>query len=240
MTRTVEAYQAAFEQERLHDYPCVDEIERRTGFALDRVRLEAAARVLACPLKNSPPNWQHGRVIYSVARQWLYGRVSGCWDFLDIGTAKGFSALCLQWAMMDHAGGAWTSGVTSVDVIDPEARVSRNTIAECDGLLTLRETLQAWPESSNIKFVHGTGLSLLEEGRGSFDFAFIDGKHSRAVVTAEGRALADVQSPGNIAIFDDVHIADVRQAVDGLSSLYAFEYVNVLPRRAYAIGVRRG
>ena len=49
-------------------YPVVDEFEQRMGFAVDRERLEDAAGVLACLLKKNPPKWQHGRVLYALAR----------------------------------------------------------------------------------------------------------------------------------------------------------------------------
>ena len=66
--------------------------------------VEAAARVLACPLKANPPNWQHGRVLYAGYRAYLAGlqrRVL----LLDIGTAKGFSAAAMSnrlWNIMTN------------------------------------------------------------------------------------------------------------------------------------------
>src|SRR3990172_8581667 len=90
----VEAYEAACALERTRRYPLVDDFEARQGFALDRARLEAAARVLACPIKARPPNWQHGRVLYALTRRYRL-TAEGPLYCLDIGTAKGFSALCL-------------------------------------------------------------------------------------------------------------------------------------------------
>lgn len=239
---TAADYQAIFDAERVKDYPVVNAFEARMGFALDRDRLESAARVLACPLKKSPPNWQHGRVLYAFARKFLSGKPGGCWTFLDIGSAKGFSALCMQWALMDHAGGALTSGVTSVDVIDPDERVRRNTVAEVDGLRTLRETLAPWPESQEITFKKSTGIDWINGSQYSVDFAFVDGKHTGAVVAEEGRLLADMKEDGEpqFVVFDDVHLDDVNKAVISLSDLYELETLRILPNRAYAIGVRRG
>ena len=122
------SYELAFNSERMNEYPPVDEFEERMGYALERSRLENAARVLACPLKKNPPNWVHGRVLYSLARNYLQGQIDV--SILDIGSAKGFSALCLLWALRDSD---ILGSVTSVDVIDPEARVRRNTVAELDG-----------------------------------------------------------------------------------------------------------
>lgn len=234
---TRQAYQLAFETERAFDYPVMDALEQRYGHALDRAKLEAAARVLACPVKKHAPCWQHGRLLYAVARARLQQCKCPNVTILDVGTAKGFSALCLLWALQDSG----TSGrVTSVDVLDPNKRVRRNTVAEVDGYQTLRETLAAWPESVAIDFRQMTGVEWLKDKPFRVEVAFIDGKHTGAVVAEEGKLLANRQKPGDIAIFDDVHLEDVDAAVQSLGKLYDLERVQLLPHRAYAIGVRRG
>lgn len=231
---TARDYQIAFEIGQAPMFPIVDALEVRTGFALERTQLEAAARVLACPVKANPPCWQHGRVLYSLVRQHLEGQ-RGRVLMLDVGTAKGFSALCLQWALND----ANVQGtVVSVDVIDPRSRDARNTVAELDGAKTLTEILAPWPEASAIKFLHSTGVQWLTQYTGRIDVAFIDGKHTGTVVWKEGALLADRQQPGDLAIFDDVHLPDVRAAVTSLST-YSVEWMSVLPNRAYAIGRRK-
>ena len=133
-------YRDAFETERHNDYLSVRAFERRMGFEVERGRLETAAAVLACPVKVNLPNWQHGRVIYSTLRKylaWAADQVSHM-TLLDIGTAKGFSALCIQWAVTDSQ---MLAQIVSVDVIDPEARVARNTVADfwTDNCSTLAE-----------------------------------------------------------------------------------------------------
>src|SRR6185369_15064920 len=91
-------YDKAFIEERMSEYPMIDDYEKSCGFALNRHKLEEAARVLACPVKKNPPNWQHGRVIYSTLRSYM--TETTCVNplhILDVGTAKGFSALCALW-----------------------------------------------------------------------------------------------------------------------------------------------
>src|SRR5688572_33475015 len=92
---TPDDYQRAFDGERVQEYPVISDFQVECGVALGREKLERAARVLACPVKANPPNWQHGRVIYSAARRYLNG-MTGPVSCMDIGTAKGFSALCLR------------------------------------------------------------------------------------------------------------------------------------------------
>ncbi len=234
-TVTAAAYREAFATEQRVSYPVVDAFEATTGYALDRERLEAAALVLACPLKKSAPNWQHGRVLYSAVRRYLAGQ-TGPVTLLDIGSAKGFSALCLLWAMQD----AKVSGtVVSVDIIDPQARVSRKTIAEVDGLLTLAETLAPWPEATEIRFVQSTGIDWLVAHPERIHIAFVDGSHDAETVQQEGILLGACQKPGDLAIFDDVQRPAVSIAIQALLDAYRFDVLKVLNTRHYAIGVRR-
>lgn len=230
LTPSVEAYAVAFERERLQQYPMVDAFERRNGYAIDSGRILSAARVLACPLKANAPNWQHGRVLYAAARNGIpcVDRV----NMIDVGTAKGFSALCLRWAL-DDAGVNGT--VTSLDVIDPESRERRNTVAEVDGLKTLAEILAPWPEAKRINFVKATGQKWLQEHTERVHVAFIDGKHSYQAVSWEAALLAERQQSGDLVMFDDAQIDGVAKALKELRS-YELEYLQALPNRKYAIG----
>lgn len=232
---TVQDYQAAFEKECANTYPMVDAFVG--AFDLDRDRLEGAARVLACPVKKSPPNWQHGRVLYAESARYLKLLPSDEWiNLLDIGTAKGFSALCLLWALRDSG---VEGHVTSVDVIDPGARVARKTIAEIDGLQTLAETLAPWSEAAEIEFLQSTGIDWLQANKGRVHIAFVDGSHEAAVVGREGHLLSDRQQSGDIAVFDDVHRPDLLAAVRSLKYFYEFSVIEALPTRHYAIGWRK-
>lgn len=171
-------YEAAFAEEcaRHEQYAVVDHLETRLGFAIERERLWAAARTLACPVKANPPNWQHGRVVYALARSVLAnGRARLTQEppciFVDIGTAKGFSALMMAMAIEDHQRGrrdetvnaalsqpgplplAGVQRVESWDVLDPTAAVRRNSVLEVDGLKTLDQYLAPWPrERRRIDF----------------------------------------------------------------------------------------
>lgn len=229
-------YLQAFALEQSHDYPVVDAFEAQCGFAIERDRLELAAHVLACPVKKSPPNWQHGRVLYAAARRYCALARLGDVRVLDVGTAKGFSALCLRWALDDADRGG---SVTSVDVIDPASTERRNTIAEVHGPVALRHILAPWPETSRIEFLQSTGIAWLEASIDRVHIAFIDGKHTGSVVRKEGVLLSRRQQPGDLAIFDDVHIPDVSVAVTSLHHEYRLEYLEVLPKRHYAVGIRR-
>lgn len=239
MTATALDYQCIFDLERTHQYPLIDKFEERMGYAIDRAKLEQAARVLACPVKRNPPNWQHGRVLYASARRYIDdAAVVGELAFLDIGTAKGFSALCLRWAQIE-ARAATLANVVSVDVIDPMGRVPRNTIADVDGPKTLAETLAPWPEAQSIRFVQSTGIAWLEAHPDRLHVVFVDGKHTADAVATEAALIRARQVAGDLCIFDDVHLPEIAKVVNGLASYYTLERIDVLPTRAYMVGVRR-
>jgi predicted O-methyltransferase YrrM len=231
---TVKDYNAAFAAERVVEYPTVDAFETRMGYAVDRLKLEEAARVLACPLKVHAPNWQHGRILYAAARRYLAVTDTSVVTMLDVGTAKGFSALCLAWALQDSG---VDGRVITVDVIDPTARIFRNTVADLHGLKTLAELLVPWPEAAGIEALKIPGVRWLQGHPERVHFAFVDGKHSGSVVKQEGQLLAARQTVGDIVVFDDVHLPDVWNAVHGLEDYYT-ERIEVLPSRAYGLAVR--
>lgn len=238
MTASRATYEAAFAEEQARAYAGVDAFERQVGHAIDRPRLEAAASILACPVKKHPPCWQHGRVLYAVASRRLaqLTAADGPVRLLDIGTAKGFSALCLQYALDDAA---LTGVVTTVDVIDPHEAVRRNTVAEVDGFKTLAQILESFPAAADLVCLQRTGVQHLSTTAGRIHVAFVDGKHTGAVVAEESQLLARRQAAGDVAVWDDVHLGDVRQAVERQAHNYELQWLQVLPHRAYAIGVRR-
>lgn len=236
VTASPAEYQDIFEAERAVEYPVIDAIEQRAGFAVDRAKLEDAARVLACPFKKNPPNWAHGRLIYALVRSYVHDAepIVRC---LDIGTAKGFSALCMYWAVHDECG--QTDAVVSVDVIAPSARVNRNTVAECDGPKNLYEILAPWPDAKHITFRKSTGAEAIA-GCERVHVCYLDGKHTYEAVTEETRLLAERQQPGDLVIWDDAQIDGVAKAIQNASQVYDVEPIALLPNRAYAIGTRRG
>jgi predicted O-methyltransferase YrrM len=234
-------YRQAFELERDQQYACIDAFEGRLGFSVSRDRLEEAARVLACPVKRSRPNWQHGRVLYALTRAYIerlrVKRYEGGWlTALDIGTAKGFSALCMHWAIDDSG---YPGQVISLDVIDPDARIARNTIAEVSGLKTLAEILEPWPEAGYIAFEQRAGRDWLAANPNIRPhIAYVDGKHSYTEVSVEAALIASRQQFGDLVVFDDIQIPGVAQAVSELRG-YDVEHLWPLLTRGYAIARKR-
>lgn len=231
-------YVRIFEAECANSYPVIDEFERACGFAIDRDKLEEAARTMACPYKVNPPNWQHGRVLYALIRRLAVAGIEG--NFLDIGTAKGFSAVVASWAIDDA--GLEGRSLHSVDIIEPLDRVRRNSVLELDGYKTIPEFAGRYMSPRvKARFVGGGSQQLLAELLASGErlaFAFVDGKHQTEDVKREAAAIAKMQSRGGIIMFDDVQIAPVAVAVRAVQG-YKIEMLALGSQRCYAIATKQ-
>lgn len=241
-TATASQYLEAFSNERENVYPAIDSIEEQLGYAMDKTVLNNIARVLACPVKVNPPNWQHGRLLYAHARSYLANtqRVEAP-VFVDIGTAKGFSAVVMALAMLDS--GCTTGKVHSVDVIDPLHAVVRNSIAEvANGPLPLQKYLDLCVEKAVCDYISFTGGGSQELAKAlagmHVGFAFIDGKHSKVAVASEIAWLSSMQTIGDVVIFDDAQVPEVFAGIKETPRNYEVAYVKLNELRSYAIARR--
>lgn len=238
--KTVEAYEAAFDKERQNDYPEMEAFESELGYAIDRDVLEAAARVLACPVKVNPPSWQHGRVLYAVAAKLLVDGRKGL--IVDIGTAKGFSACMLAHAVADS--GRRDVHIVSLDIVDPEAKVLRNTVAEAVAgeALSVHDVVAPFLPDAKVTFSGGGSLSHLRRmmlRKEHVMLAFVDGKHSYGAVLSEIELLRQMQEKGDVIVFDDIQLPPVGQAVKRAEEMYDVRYLSAGARRAYAVATKR-
>jgi len=259
---TADDYLAEFNAERESSYPQVAAFENEMKFALTRSRLENAALWLACPIKAHPACWQHGRVVYSALRAYL---ASHDWSWnekdeiepvtcLDVGTAKGFSALMMQYAiddaLSDYPELPKCAYVTSCDVIDPDEKRLRNCYAEAalGGPQSVFGCLGSFPERDHIVFKQCTGVELIESAGPRVGFAFLDGKHTYSAVWDELNALR--QKPGDVVVLDDIQVDGVKQALERFTAerIYSAKIIEAKPAqprkdrpqapRAYAYAVR--
>lgn len=241
---TVQQFNDAFWAECQQEYPAVDAFMKANKLQDPEViPFLDAAGTLACPVKANPPCWQHGRLVYGLALEALsgVGRKEAA-VLIDVGTAKGFSALMMQWAIDNSMK---RGRVYSVDVIDPDDRVRRNTVTEAKlgRYLTLGEILLPWIEARKINFYGGGSDAFFKLPEISVlprvHFAFIDGKHTYESAAGAAIAISKKQQSGDVMLFDDVHMIEVRRAFVNTQALYDLETVVALPQRAYGIARRR-
>lgn len=247
LSKTPEDYQRTFEIERFHRYKVMDALEKRYGYALERDVLEAMALVMACPIKRNAPNWQHGRLVYALARHRL--AQGGAFCFLDIGTAKGFSATCMALAACDDHGPE-IHRVWSVDTIDPTSNEPRNSIK--DGLVTrgIWDYCEGFMPEEMLGYTHfvqdnDTAHIGFLSRTDRIGFAFVDGGHDYDSVRRDIETITPRQQAGDIILFDDCHLADVLRAIeeglrtDSTFCAYSLEVISLIPSRSYAIAVRQ-
>jgi predicted O-methyltransferase YrrM len=231
-------YVDAFNRARAVEYPELDRFEKLAGFAVDRERLEAAARVLQCPIKANAPNWQHGRVLYTLARQYIEWAKCPT-TFLDIGTAKGFSACVLSWAIADA--GVCDHSVVSIDIVDPEAFVARNSVVEIERLMSVDQFVKPFiAPDVRVQFRGGGSANWFANTPADehVGFAFVDGKHTYQAVVFEAICIDKRQREGDVIVFDDTQIHDVQRATLQLRS-HRREYLYLSKgRRSYCVAVK--
>lgn len=197
---TLRVQQQAFERLALPD---VDLIERDSGFAVDRWWLSELALQTQVTFKESGPNYAHGRLIYSLLRQrlkdWPRGQPA---TVLDIGTARGFSALTASRAALDSG---VSLSIISLDTVSHTQVRYWGTVADLDGRPRSREALIAlYPESQGVTFVGQSSRIFLSSAvLARCPFAFIDGAHTYGAVRFELEQIAQRQRAGDMLLLDD-------------------------------------
>jgi predicted O-methyltransferase YrrM len=202
---TPEEYQALADFAAKQVYPEVERIEQETGFALDREFNNALMLpTLMVKKRHLPPRPFHGRLLYSLVRDYIARNQPSFVNIVETGTARGFSALCMAKAIVDSG---VPGHVTTIDVLPHLTPMFWNTIVDCDGTRkTRRDILEPWGDlCDRVTFLQGDTLDQLGRlGMRRINFAFLDAQHSRPDVLHEFRAIAPLQSKGDMVYFDDV------------------------------------
>lgn len=155
---------------------------------------------------------EHGTLLYKLARAAAAGaaRVVA----LDVGTARGFSALVVAQALKDAN---VVGTVYSVDTVGHDDKVNWHIGKHSpdDPLAQLRisrrEIWERW-------FPHGFSSVVVVEGRsvdalrswehGSVSIAFLDGSHGYADVSQELALLDELMTPRGVVVLDDYHVGE--------------------------------
>jgi len=156
---------------------------------------------------------EHGVLLYKLARD----SARRCDELiaLDVGTARGFSALVMAKAVGDSkvAGTVYT-----VDTVSHrQARSWHGTKhREDDPLAGLRlsreEIWNRWfeQETGDVVAIGDRSTNVLMEWQqGPIDIAFLDGSHEFEDVTQELVLLDDLMSHAGIVVLDDYHVGEI-------------------------------
>ena len=238
------SYLSLFLDASLRRFPESDEIEKATGFAVNRDWVNDLALHTQVVHKVSKLNWQHGRILYSLLRRHIASR-SGTGESVQVfetGTARGFSALCMAKAIVDSN----VQGVVvTVDTLPHSTPMYWNCIDDVGGKKTRGELLEPWPsEVSRVIFFQAlTPRHLGRLGIDRIDFAFLDAQHTFESVMEEYKFVEERQVVGGLIVFDDVTpgvFDGVVAAVEAIRGrgLYEVQEVGRRTERGYAVARR--
>jgi predicted O-methyltransferase YrrM len=241
-----ETYLRLHSEAQAVEYPAVDQFEREQGFRIDRNWMEQLALHTQVVIKESRLNYQHGRVLYAAAREYL-ARRGGAEPvtMLETGTARGFSAVCLARAIMD-AGAGSGGRIITIDVLPHDRPMLWNCIDDHEGPKTRQELLAPWSEElQRIVFIQGsTRIQLDHLGIAHIGFAFLDASHSQEDVMLEFQYVSGRQERGDVVVFDDVTPGTFDGVVEAVAAIeregrYAVTHLRSSSGRGYAIALRR-
>ena len=153
---------------------------------------------------------EHGLLLYKLVVEGSQGDELPV--VLDVGTARGFSAIMMARAMLD---GELEGRVYSVDVIDHhEPRNWHVTKQEASEPLAgveigRSEIWRRWfpEESALVTTINGRSSEVLSAWQhGLIDCAFLDGSHSYEDVKGELEALESLMADKGVIVVDDFHL----------------------------------
>jgi len=204
-------YERLAQQCQKQTFPVVDNWEKEMGFCISKVWLDELALVTQITIKESELNYQHGRVIYSTLRNYIQERLrkknSPKIKILEIGTARGFSAICMSKAILDaHI----DANIISIDPLPHNRQMYWNCIADIEGKSSRKDLLRGYQkELENILFVQGHSPDSLNKlGIDRINFAFVDGMHKYPNILEEYKFIKKHQVVGDIILFDDIQSAE--------------------------------
>ena len=94
-------YLSIYEKAKKEKFLEIDILENSTGFNVDKLWLDKLALHTQVVKKKSAINYQHGRVLYSLLRKYIQDQNINYIKILEIGTARGFSSICMSKAIND-------------------------------------------------------------------------------------------------------------------------------------------
>lgn len=232
-------YYGLFNNEKKIRYPIIDKFEQSMSFAIEKEWIDELALHTQIVIKKSKLNYQHGRILYSLLRNYIDKNNINYVSILETGTSRGFSSLCLSKAINDSQ---IKGKIITFDIIPHNQKMYWNIFKDNEGMFTREELLLKWKnELDNIIFIEGWTNSQIEKtGLFRINFAFLDAQHEYENVMQEFNYVNKRQYKNDIIMFDDVtknRFDGVCKAVKEIESLktYSVEYINSSDNRGYAV-----
>ncbi len=163
----------------------------------------------ACDILRGGDGGEHGLLLYKLIRQ-RRGE-NRALVVLDVGTARGFSAIMMARALCETGNGS----IYTIDVVDHHQalnwHVEKQQPTEPLAGMTLSrsEIWRRWypREADLVTPIKTRSWDVLGDWtHGPIDLAFLDGDHSRAAVSKELALLSPLMAPDGVIVLDDYHL----------------------------------
>ena len=191
-------------------------------------------------IKESKTNFQHGFILYKALTNYIINNKRKNYNIIEIGTAKGFSSLCMAKALDDLKVNGF---IQTIDVLPHDMPMYWNSIMDHDGKQSRQQLLNEYKHliDKYINFLHGESEKIfptLDISR--IHFAFIDGEHFYDNVISDGENISKKQEQGDILIFDDytdLLFPGVVRAANEICEKFRYKRIKVFSsdERAYLI-----
>ena len=184
----------------------IDILENDNGFLVDKDWLNTLAFNTQIVVKKTELNYAHGRVLYSVLRNYLSTLEQGnkSVNIIETGTALGFSSVCMAKALSDSG---FEGSICTIDVIPHFKKMFWNCAADhVKGEQTRDDLLSDWADlvERYIIFIQGYTKHILPKiALSRINFAFLDGAHIYEDVLYEFNIISERQKKGDVVVFDD-------------------------------------
>lgn len=218
-------------QKNTYSLNSIDVLEKKNGFSIDKNWLYKLAFTTQVVIKKTELNYAHGRVLYSVLRNYL-STLEGenkSINIIETGTARGFSSICMAKALSDSG----TEGsICTIDVLPHFKKMFWNCAADhIKGEQTRDNLLSDWHElvERYIIFLQGYTRHILPKiALSRVNFAFLDGAHTHEDVLYEFNIISKMQQNGDIVIFDDFNEKKFPGVVSAVKEIESRKHYDIL------------
>ena len=187
---------------KIEDSALFEELDNE--FIIDSKWVNQLALKTQIVFKNSKIDISHGYLLYFLVRNYIKRSNLPYINILEVGTARGFSSICMAKALEDHQ---IDGKIITFDVLPHLKKIFWNTIDDhLIGKQTRNELLKNWKALCEryIIFIQGYSCYQLKKVISQrIHFAFVDGAHNYKDVLIELNHITQFQKKNDQIFCDD-------------------------------------
>ena len=229
MSKSVERYIALHNSAKQQNHDnFMKELKDTFGNLPDKDKIDEIALYLQICVKQSRPLYIHGYLLSSALHKYLLEKQPEKINILDIGTARGFSAIVMSNILKNNN---IDGKIYTIDILGHYEKRKWNSI-DCpnDQKISRNEILERWSylRDNYIEFIKGNSVDILKSlPVDRIHVAFVDGDHTYNTVIRELNQVETKQLSGDIILCDDYTVTqfpEICKAIDEFLSMNKYEY----------------